>query len=329
MRRRRTPRRPSRRKSPGFAGLAIVSLLLGLALLGADIEMLDSINIAAPVWIALALAYLLRSIWINLRRDRRANAVVAGLLGLAYIALAGLLMRPLWNGVALARGDERAFRVVSFNLNKDNPHQAAAAAWIKTESPDFVILVEARDTPGSVRQLLKPIYPYQYACRGDGRCSTVILSRTQAQSVEYHARGDTENRRSISALTARFEHSGKSLAITAVHMPRPWPLGKQTLRLRELAAVATVPDGTQIVAGDFNNVPWTFAMNRLAVDMGLRLMSRATPSWTTAWGGWAPLPLDNIYGRGCLRLVDLARGPNLGSDHYPLVMTARMGDCDA
>lgn len=326
MRRRRGPHRMSRRKSPGYAGLVILALLLGLAFLGADIEMLDSINIGAPVWISLSVAYLLLSLWGYWRAGRRGCAATSALIAAGYVGFALLIFRPLWGGVDPAAHAGKSFRLVSFNVNKDNPEQREVARWIETQSPDFVILLEARDRPGSVSRLLKTRYPYQYDCRGDGFCSTLILSRTPALDVIHHARGDAENRKAISALTARFDREGEEIAITAAHMPRPWPMGRQASRLRELAAVAAAPSGSQIVVGDFNNVPWTFGMNRLAVDMDIRLMSRAVATWPTGGPG-ALLAIDNIYGRGCLGLVDLLRGPEIWSDHHPLVMTAQIGGC--
>ncbi|MBB6427182.1 endonuclease/exonuclease/phosphatase family protein [Sphingopyxis sp. JAI128] len=316
----------SRQKAPGYAGLVILALLLGLAFLGADIEMLDSINIAAPVWTIVALAYLLLRLLIDWRADRRGRAAMSALLAAGYIIFALLIFRPLWNGVDSVAATGESLRLVSFNINKDNPEQREVARWIETQSPDFVVLLEARDRAGSVSRLLKKQYPYQYDCRGDGNCSTLILSRTPALAVMPHARGDAENRKAISALTARFSRGGEEIAITAAHMPRPWPMGSQALRLRELAALAAEPSASQIVIGDFNNVPWSFSMNRLAVDMGVRLMSRAVPTWPTG-GPAALLPIDNIYGRGCLGLVDLTRGPEIWSDHHPLVMTARTGGC--
>ena len=316
----------SRRKAPGYAGLVILALLLGLAFLGADIEMLDSINIAAPVWVSLALAYLLLRLSVDWRAGRRGRAATSALVAAGYLVFALLIFRPLWDGVAPPAHAGSNFRLVSFNVNKDNPEQREVARWIEMQSPDFVILLEARDRPGSISRMLKARYPYQYDCRGDGYCSTLILSQTPALDVIHHARGDAENRKVISALTARFDREGKEIAITAAHMPRPWPMGRQASRLRELAAIAAEPDGNQIVVGDFNNVPWTFAMNRLAVDMDLRLMSRAVATWPT--GGLGPvLPIDNIYGRGCLGLVSLSRGPEIWSDHHPLVMAAQMGGC--
>lgn len=316
----------SRTKAPGYAGPVILALFLGLAFLGADIEMLDSINIAAPVWLALALSYLLLNVWLDWRRGRRARAWISTLLAAGYLVFALLIFRPLLGGAEPAAANGESFRLISFNLNKDNPDQREVARWIARQSPDFVVLLEARDRTGSVSRLLKRRYPYQYDCRGDGFCSTLILSRTPALHVTHHARGDAENRKAISALTARFDREGKEIAITAAHMPRPWPMGRQASRLRELAAVAAEPSGSQIVVGDFNNVPWTFAMNRLAVDMDISLMSRAVATWPTGGPG-AVLPIDNIYGRGCLGLVNLSRGPEIWSDHHPLVMTARIGRC--
>lgn len=312
----------------GFAGPSILALLLLGAFLGADIEILDSINIVAPAWIGPAIFYLLYRFWRCWRDGRRAHAIVMATLAVCYAAFALLIFRPLWDRPKLvARGGD-SFRIVSFNVNKDNPDQGEVARWIESQSPDFIILLEARDGPGSASRLLKAHYPHQYDCRGDGSCSTLILSRTPAWAVTPHARGDAENRKSISALTAHFRRNGRDLSLTAAHMPRPWPLGRQALRLRELADVASRPSSNQIVAGDFNNVPWSFAMNRLAVDMDVRLMSRATPTWPTAGPG-AMLPIDNIYARGCIDVIGLSRGPEIWSDHHPLVMSARLGKCHA
>lgn len=316
----------SRTNAPGYAGPVILALCLGLAFLGADIEMLDSINIAAPVWTLLALAYLLLGVWRGWRHGRPARAWVSALVAAGYLVFALLIFRPFLGGADPVAAAGESFRLLSFNLNKDNPDQREVARWIAKQSPDFVILLEARDRPGSASRLLKAHFPYQYDCRGDGNCSTLILSRTPASSVIHHARGDTENRKTISALTAHFVHGGNDLSITAAHMPRPWPMGRQAMRLRELAAVADVPGGCQIVVGDFNNVPWTFAMNRLALDMDVRLLSRAVPTWPTGGLG-AMLPIDNIYGRGCLHGTSLSRGPEIWSDHYPLVLTAKIGGC--
>jgi endonuclease/exonuclease/phosphatase (EEP) superfamily protein YafD len=312
----------------GFVGPVVFALLLFGGVLGADIEILDSINIVAPAWIGAALLYLLIGFWTRWRGGHRAPAIVAAVLAAGYAAFAFLIFRPLWDRPALATSGGDSIRIVSFNVNKDNPEQREVARWIEAQSPDFIILLEARDRPGSASRLLRAHYPHQYDCRGDGNCSTLILSRTPARAVTHHARGDTENRKSISALTAHFSRDGRDLSITAAHMPRPWPLGRQALRLRELADVASEPRSNQVVAGDFNNVPWSFAMNRLAADMDVRLMSRAVPTWPTGGPG-AMLPIDNIYGRGCIDITGLSRGPEIWSDHHPLVMNARLGDCDA
>lgn len=316
-----------RKKMPGYSGLVILALFLGAVFLGADIALLDSLVIAAPIWLALALAYLARAIWRAVRSADKGGVIAASLVALCYIALAILLFRPLWNPAPQIDGKKSIVRVVSFNINKDNPDPQAVVRWIESVSPDFVILLEARDREGSVARRLKARYPYRYDCRGDGYCSTIILARSPAVEVVHHARGDTENRRSLSALSARFNAVDRPLTITAAHMPHPAPVGDQGARLRELAASTGRPVGAHLVVGDFNNVPWTFAMNRLAADMDLRLMSKAIPSWPTAMGWGAFLPIDNIYGSGCVATKSISRGPRLGSDHYPLVLTATLGDC--
>lgn len=309
-----------------FAGPMLLALLLGLAFVGADLEMLDSFNIAAPVWLPICALYLGGKIWAAARARRWANLIAPAALSLGYAALALLLFRPLWDGASAPARRGEPFRVISFNLYKDNPEAHAAARWIAGQAPDFVILVEASKRAAKVADLLEADYPHRYDCQGNGDCSTMILSRTPALSVEHHARGDTENRRALSAMTVRFRRGERALDITAVHLKRPWPFARQSFDFAQLSALVGRRDGHHIVAGDFNNVPWTFAMNRMAYDLDVRLASGGMRSWPSPNG--PVLPLDNIYVGSCVVSPEVERGPSLGSDHYPLVMDARLADCD-
>ena len=82
-----------------------------------------------------------------------------------------------------------------------------------------------------------------------------------------------------------------------------------------------------ILAGDFNLTPWSFALTRLDHGLGLERRDRAIPSWpakrpvagvqlTTP----AILPIDHVYAGLRWRTVAIRRGPNMGSDHYPLIV---------
>jgi endonuclease/exonuclease/phosphatase (EEP) superfamily protein YafD len=156
----------------------------------------------------------------------------------------------------------------------------------------------------------------------------MILSRQPAQDVWHLSRGDPENRKALSAVTARFVVGGQELPITAVHLDRPWPQGAQERYLGVLNdAVATV-GRRGIVAGDFNSAPWTFAMRRMAEAGELSLASGITGTWPAdRLPHPLRLPLDQVYIGPCMTRDSVQHGPQLGSDHLPIVTDIIVGDC--
>lgn len=95
-----------------------------------------------------------------------------------------------------------------------------------------------------------------------------------------------------------------------------------------IEVVSHLPRERMILGGDFNSTPWSWDLQRLDREMGLIRRDRALATWPTGHsGGWrwpAPvpfLPIDHLYAGPGWATVSVVRGPRLGSDHYPLVVT--------
>lgn len=273
---------------------------------------LDFVNNLAPLWLA---AGAVGSVAALLLRFRLQFAGIGTLVwigcGVATIGATATGEPPLPGGV-----HPQALRIVSFNVMKDNPTPAQAAAWIRSERPDIVIVAEASRNADGVVARLAPYFPYRVSCLTRMRCSTVILSRTPPLASGGLARGDPENRKAVSATWMRFADGERTFTVVAVHFQRPWPLGDQG---PARVAVAQFLDGIDrrmaIVAGDFNLAPWTFTMARQDRAFALPRLTGSLATWP------APipmLPIDHVYAGTGWRLVSLVRGPSSGSDHYPL-----------
>jgi endonuclease/exonuclease/phosphatase (EEP) superfamily protein YafD len=303
--------------------LAGCALMLGLSFLGAASFRADSVNILAPCWLALGSLILL----LMARFSQRVRWAALFLL-LGYGAAATVLLGPLMPGPAAQAQASTRIRVVSFNMYMANPDAEGAIDWVIAQKPDFVILLEASRANRAAVDRLAGDYPYSYACVGGGFCSTVIYSRQPAQEVWPLATGDPENRRALSAVTARFKIGGQVVPITGVHFDRPWPLGEQERHWGEFSdAIATVGQ-RGILAGDFNSAPWTFAIRGMTQGGELRLASGLTGTWPVdAPLAMMRLPLDQVYLGPCLQAVSIRRGPDLGSDHYPMVSDIMVGNC--
>lgn len=289
---------------------ALAALWLGKA---ASCAACDILNIAPSLWLVLGLVACAGMLAMN----RRRWIVPVGLA--IAIAIAGLrdsmpVASPCPNG------QPAALKIVSFNLFGGNRTPQAAAKWIIGQDPDAVILVEAKGRSAAVPDLLRSEYPYQVNCHPRGICSTFILTRVRPVFSRPLARGDVENRQSLSAALVRIPTRDGPAAILAVHFSRPWPIGRQqreALKLRADMLGLGSPDDL-IVAGDFNASEQMKWPNDLATDLQLARLATG-PTWPMLA---RPLPafvaLDHIM-VGSRWQGSAHVGPSLGSDHRPLV----------
>jgi endonuclease/exonuclease/phosphatase (EEP) superfamily protein YafD len=96
--------------------------------------------------------------------------------------------------------------------------------------------------------------------------------------------------------------------------------------LQQAAAFALETPSASIVLGDLNLTPYAPAFARLVQSSGLRdaLDDRAwRPTWQASLWPLA-LPIDHVLvpRSGCV--LDATIGPDIGSDHRPVLVTLRL-----
>ena len=113
--------------------------------------------------------------------------------------------------------------------------------------------------------------------------------------------------------------------LLATH-PLP-PISVDYARLRDeqlarIGALAAGLDGPLLLLGDLNITPWSHPYRRLMRDSGLS--DGATgfgvqPTWPA---GKPPLwiPIDHTLHSEAVVVLDRRVGPDLGSDHYPVIV---------
>ena len=306
--------------------------LVGLS--GAVSARADAVNHVAPLALAGSLAVVVLAL--SVRRRARWIAVLAlGAAGFQAWRVVPELLAPRPPAVAPADTPDAAAGLTVVTFNARGWHLAdpgPAAAWIMARNPDIIALQEVHDTGLLLQRRLEAAgWRHVMDCpRRDG-CGTVLLSRQPPL-----ARSDDAPRRRLPSGWGVFElGNGARFAVMSVHLS--WPLNRPLdafppplpHQARQMATLARTvqtelgPDRT-IVLGDFNATPWSFALGRVVRASGLRRWSRAQFSWPVpaALDGLVPapvLPIDHVLAGDHWRVVSLARGPDLGSDHYPLV----------
>ena len=116
------------------------------------------------------------------------------------------------------------------------------------------------------------------------------------------------------------------VTIVATH-PVP-PVGRDRTRLRDeqIAAVAArvaARDGAVILLGDLNVTMWSRPYRRLIDDGRLSNARRGfgiTPTWPAGFPAAARIPIDHCLHRGPLVVTGCRSGPDIGSDHLPLIV---------
>jgi endonuclease/exonuclease/phosphatase (EEP) superfamily protein YafD len=205
--------------------------------------------------------------------------------------------------------------VASANVHLDNQDVTPLRDWIAQAHPDIVVVLEVSSGYAQGLAALKS-HPHQVLAPesspfGIGLISSIPLTDTQ---VIRDADG-------IAHIEARAVVKGRQIRVMAFHpMPPLSPYFHQARRERllQLTSHAHPSEPPTIIVGDFNASPWSSAMSGLA-NQGWARATGLRPTWPALGQGWMGIPIDQIIGTRHWQQVDHARGPDLASDHYPVM----------
>jgi endonuclease/exonuclease/phosphatase (EEP) superfamily protein YafD len=307
-------------------GTALMMGLVGVAfsiagLGGLFSDHLDAVNHAAPLWLAMGVgALLLGGLF-----ARGAERLVMMALGATAVVACAVLMLPevasAWRfkPEASRPGD---LKIIQFNAWHENPTPKQSLAWVLAQNADIVVVEEAGGGSLELIKGLTAAYPYASCEKGRG-CEPWIFSRRMIVARGHFGPG-------LPSSWAKIEDPAGAFTVVGVHFVWPVPAGPQQAQSRKLVqGVGTLDRRSLILTGDFNSTPWSFSLKRQDKAMGLRRWTRALPSWPSGQfsrvaAAPAPfLPIDHVYTGQAWRAVKVERGPAVGSDHRPVMVTLR------
>jgi endonuclease/exonuclease/phosphatase (EEP) superfamily protein YafD len=256
-------------------------------------------------------------------------------LFLALLVLASLLLAVLdrrWSLVLLAAplpwltaspaapaGERTAdvLVVASANIQYRNPDARSLAAWLRTEKVDVAVVLEVASA--HVRELeALADYPHRRIVPDEGPFGIAVLSRHPLAEVKV-----IEGAAGIPRIEAVVQWPRGRFRLTALHPMPPLRTEDHFARnrlLRALADAAAASSEPSILAGDLNATPWSSSFAGLA-NRGLRRATGLAPTWPAAAAGLMGIPIDHVLVTRLMRVVASGRGPNLGSDHLPVLAT--------
>lgn len=219
-----------------------------------------------------------------------------------------------------ARGGIR-LKVITVNLLWSNGQHQRLRDWLQAEAPDIVVTQETTARWAAELARLDGQFPHR---RMPGPVDDLaILSRhpfdmAEAAGIRTHG----------TLAMARLSIGQRRIDLMALHASVPaqpaWQLARDAM-LDDIARFARRTRHPLIVAGDFNATPWNRSMRRLVRESPLRHAPGFwRPTWTAYVPHWMGIPIDHVLAATDCRVVDRRVGPDIGSDHRPVVATV---DC--
>lgn len=239
-----------------------------------------------------------------------------------YVIAVGILICVTYLGMILTKKHhpsscQKTLKMIQFNLRFDNQHLDKLSAFLQKESIDIATFQEVTYKHKEKIEALKKMYPYQAYCEFATVGGVMLISK-----YPFTQKGGCLEKEGLVWREIAMEEKTFSLVSLHLHWPFPFSQAKQIDRLsQELENI----QGPVIIAGDFNAVPWSYAVERLAQASHSKLIDGMRWSVNAdILGIPVRLPIDHILVRD-FTVSDIWVAPDLGSDHRPIVGTVCMG----
>lgn len=271
-------------------------LLLAASYLGALHPLGDSLAVFRP-WIAYGVAGLgmlavLARVW-----RMGGMAVVAAIASVLHIFSFQQLATP----TPILAPD---MVIYTKNLAAGRADWDALARDITRSGADIVVLQEVTQERMADFATLLSDYPYQHFCNFSERRAMAVASRWPLSD------GGCTPQRSLAH--AVVDTPSGPVWVASIHQVWPYPYDQAPLLADILAAIPPSPV-RQVIAGDFNMVPWGHSVAAIMEAGGTQRISPALPTIEVRGVG---LAIDHVLTNG---QGTAARTARMGSDHYGMV----------
>ena len=191
------------------------------------------------------------------------------------------------------------------------------------ENPDVFVMQEVNQRWLSEIQELEAVYTYKHTIPRGDNFGIAIFSKIPFESIKVLNSGTFE----IPTIEASLSISGHTITLIATH-PLP-PVSKEYYQSRNdqiinIAEMSRKNKGPLIVVGDLNVSMWSINYKPLEFETGLRNARKGfglLPTWPAQFK--LPvfmIPIDHVLVSPHFVVNEIKIGPNIGSDHLPLIV---------
>ncbi len=230
---------------------------------------------------------------------------------------------PIMDGVC------PSFKMITSNVLMTNRNSTPLLSLIQTHQPDIVITLESDQWWQDRLDTLEG-YTYRIACPLDNLYGMHVYSRLPLSNTQINYLVE-DDKPSMSATVQVSSDMDVQLNVVHPAPPAPGENDESTERDVELLLLAKAVAGSKehiVVAGDLNDVAWS-ATTRLFRQLSGMLdprVGRGLFNTFSANHWFARWPLDHVFVSRHFKVVNIQRLPNIGSDHFPLMVELAITD---
>jgi endonuclease/exonuclease/phosphatase (EEP) superfamily protein YafD len=240
------------------------------------------------------------------------------------------LFTQIWDytklaGIQMKKGPEtrgETIKLLVANVYQDNRDTTRIAGLIHQYAPDLILLVEMDEWWVNALALPDRDYPHRIINPLDNTYGMVLYSRLKI--VRYAVQFLVED--DVPSLVADLEtRDRKMIRLYGLHPKPPVPgeSDDSTERDAEILIVGREAKKCKypvIVAGDLNDVAWSYTTNLFLKVSGLLDPRIGRGFFSTFHADYRLMrwPLDHVFCSSHFYLHELKRLPSIGSDHFPM-----------
>lgn len=310
------PRKPGRGFARSVFLLALPPLAIALLPFWADAHWTFDLasHFALPCAAALTLAAALMLLCLRVR---------PALFFLSAAAIPGSALAPLYLPAATrdVAADAPRLRVAIANAFVGNRSPQLLCAWIEREDPDVFAVLEYTSDHQRTLATLHRRYPHRIEASEESPFGIALFSKLPLLEPRQTSIGAPFSK----ALFAVMEWNGARLGLVAAHPPPPISADYARMRDQGLAQLATEAERlppARILLADCNATRWSKPMRDAMATIGLRDSAEGfgfQGSWPVRLPWPLRLPIDHVLVSDGLAVTRRELGPDVGSDHLPVV----------
>ncbi len=212
-------------------------------------------------------------------------------------------------------------KVMVANVLSSNPEPEKFLTWFKNQEFDIVGLLEINKAWNERLSPIREIYPYHIEIPIEDNFGLSLYSRHPIKNssvTQYHADSPISIEATITL------SSDQEILVILTH-PVP-PIGSEMAKIRQeqlhgmIQRIQLIQDKPLLVMGDFNMTMGEPLYFQFEKQTGLTNCRRGF-GWLSSWrvGTAFAIPIDHIFYRDGFRHQNMIIGPDIGSDHRPVL----------